>query len=175
MNILEVFDPPMCCSSGVCGPEVEPKLAQFSGDLDWLKSQGVEVRRFNLAQEPQRFVERAGVKALLDHSGSDELPQRVQDELGEPRAVDHVGLRRHPRERRVVEAERAVRQHLAGVGHVPEEIAILQRLGETQPDHDHEDEHREPDTPGARQDERTAVASGSRHVSDRGAGRGDHQ
>ena len=77
MNILEVFDPPMCCSSGVCGPEIEPKLAQFSGDLDWLKSQGVEVRRFNLAQEPQRFVERAAVKALLDRSGSDELPAIV--------------------------------------------------------------------------------------------------
>jgi hypothetical protein len=77
MRILEIFDPPMCCSSGVCGREVEPKLAQFSGDLDWLKGQGVEVRRFNLAQEPQRFVERAAVKALLDRSGSDELPAIV--------------------------------------------------------------------------------------------------
>jgi hypothetical protein len=72
----------MCCSTGVCGPEIDPKLAQFAGDLAWLKSRGVEVRRFNLAQEPRRFVENAAVKALLDRSGGDDLPAIVVgDEL----------------------------------------------------------------------------------------------
>lgn len=74
MTNVTVYDPPMCCSTGVCGPEVDPKLAQFAGDLDWLKAQGVEVRRFNLAQEPARFAENAAVKAILDRSGGDELP-----------------------------------------------------------------------------------------------------
>ena len=74
MTTVTVYDPPMCCSTGVCGPEVDPKLAQFAGDLDWLKAQGLEVRRLNLAQEPGRFVENAAVKALLDRSGGDELP-----------------------------------------------------------------------------------------------------
>jgi AhpD family alkylhydroperoxidase len=71
---ITVFDPPMCCSTGVCGPEVDPALAQFAGDLDWLKNQGVMVRRLNLAQEPASFAENAEVKAILDRSGSDELP-----------------------------------------------------------------------------------------------------
>lgn len=74
MTTVTVYDPPMCCSTGVCGPEVDPKLAQFAGDLDWLKAQGVEVRRINLAQEPGRFVENATVKAVLDRSGGDKLP-----------------------------------------------------------------------------------------------------
>ena len=74
MTTITVYDPPMCCSTGVCGPEVDPKLAQFAGDLDWLKTQGVEVQRINLAQEPGRFVENAAVKAVLDRSGGDELP-----------------------------------------------------------------------------------------------------
>lgn len=74
MTTLTVYDPPMCCSTGVCGPEVDPKLAQFAGDLDWLKSQGIQVRRFNLAQEPARFVENEAVKTILDRSGDDELP-----------------------------------------------------------------------------------------------------
>lgn len=74
MTTVTVYDPPMCCSTGVCGPEVDPKLAQFAGDLDWLKFRGVEVRRFNLAQEPARFAEHAAVKAVLDRSGTDELP-----------------------------------------------------------------------------------------------------
>ena len=82
MTTVTVYDPPMCCSTGVCGPEIDPKLAQFAGDLDWLKSCGVEVRRFNLAQEPGVFIENAAVKALLDRSGGDELPAiMVGDEL----------------------------------------------------------------------------------------------
>jgi AhpD family alkylhydroperoxidase len=80
MSVLEVYDPPMCCSIGVCGPDVDPKLAQFAGDLDWLKGQGVDVRRFNLAQEPVRFVEMSAVKTILDRSGGDELPAIVFDE-----------------------------------------------------------------------------------------------
>jgi hypothetical protein len=33
---VEVFDPPMCCSSGVCGPNVDPTLARLAADLHWL-------------------------------------------------------------------------------------------------------------------------------------------
>ena len=51
---LQVFDPAMCCSTGVCGPEVDTKLVQFAADLDWLKSQGVIVQRHNLSQTRQR-------------------------------------------------------------------------------------------------------------------------
>ena len=74
MTTLTVYDPPMCCSTGICGPDIDANLAQFAGDLDWLKSQGVEVRRFNLAQEPASFVANPDVKAILDRSGGDELP-----------------------------------------------------------------------------------------------------
>ena len=35
---IRVFDPAMCCSSGVCGPQVDPDLARFAADLDWLKA-----------------------------------------------------------------------------------------------------------------------------------------
>lgn len=77
MTKITIYDPPMCCSTGVCGPEVDPRLAQFAGDLAWLKGQGVDVQRINLAQEPARFAENAAVKALLDRSGGDELPAIV--------------------------------------------------------------------------------------------------
>jgi hypothetical protein len=80
MSVLEVYDPAMCCSTGVCGPDADPTLARFAGDLDWLKGQGVEVRRFNLAQEPLRFVENSAVKTIMDRSGGDELPSIVFEE-----------------------------------------------------------------------------------------------
>ncbi len=56
MSKVQVFDPPMCCATGVCGPEVDPALVRFASDLEWLKSSGVEVERFNLAQQPAAFV-----------------------------------------------------------------------------------------------------------------------
>ena len=37
---VRVFDPPMCCSTGVCGPSVDPVLVCFSAGIDWLKAQG---------------------------------------------------------------------------------------------------------------------------------------
>jgi AhpD family alkylhydroperoxidase len=56
MSKVQVFDPPMCCSTGVCGPDVDPALVRFASDLEWLESNGVEVERFNLSQEPAAFV-----------------------------------------------------------------------------------------------------------------------
>jgi hypothetical protein len=62
---LEVFDPAMCCSSGVCGPGVDPELSRFAGDLKWLSSRGISVARFNLAQQPAAFVANVVVNAAL--------------------------------------------------------------------------------------------------------------
>jgi hypothetical protein len=71
---LDVFDPAMCCSTGVCGPSVDPKLVQFAADLKWLQDQGVEVRRFNLAQNPTAFVENEWVNAALTEKNEEALP-----------------------------------------------------------------------------------------------------
>ena len=74
MTTLTVFDPAMCCNTGVCGPEVDSKLVQFAADLDWLKTLGVDVIRINLSQEPAAFVQNDKVKSVLDNSGVDGLP-----------------------------------------------------------------------------------------------------
>ena len=71
---VEVFDPPLCCPSGVCGPSVDPELTRISGDLHWLAEQGVTVERFNLAQQPQAFVANPTVAALLREAGNAALP-----------------------------------------------------------------------------------------------------
>lgn len=73
-QILQVFDPAMCCSTGVCGPEVDTKLVQFAADLDWLKSQGVIIQRHNLSQNPAAFVENEAVKTALTEKGEAALP-----------------------------------------------------------------------------------------------------
>jgi AhpD family alkylhydroperoxidase len=71
---VRVFDPAMCCSTGICGPSVDPQLVRFAADLDWLKSQGVAVERFNLSQQPGAFAEDAAVKSALETKGEAGLP-----------------------------------------------------------------------------------------------------
>ena len=73
MKKLEVFDPAMCCSTGVCGVEVDPVLAQFSADLKWVAEQGIHVERHNLGQEPQAFAANPTVLKEIE-TGLDRLP-----------------------------------------------------------------------------------------------------
>jgi AhpD family alkylhydroperoxidase len=71
---LQVYDPPMCCSTGMCGPSVDPVLVRFAADLEWIGQQGVPVERFNLAQQPGASVINAVVKQILEKDGNACLP-----------------------------------------------------------------------------------------------------
>ena len=70
----KVFDPPMCCSTGVCGPDEDDIPAQFASTLEGAKKQGASVDRYNLAQQPGAFAQDAKVKGLLESDGVDCLP-----------------------------------------------------------------------------------------------------
>jgi hypothetical protein len=79
MTTIQVFDPPMCCSTGVCGPAVDPKLVRFAGNLHWLANHGIRVERFNLTQQPQAFAANEAVKAALQAEGNACLPLILVD------------------------------------------------------------------------------------------------
>lgn len=76
-HVLKVFDPPLCCSSGVCGPEPDAELIGFAADVEWLRERGVEVRRFNPAHEPGAFTTDPLVRRALQERGSGCLPMVV--------------------------------------------------------------------------------------------------
>lgn len=76
---IRVFDPAMCCSTGVCGPSIDPELARFAADVDWLQTQGIKVDRFNLSQQPAAFAETAAVKEALGR-GVEVLPLVMVDD-----------------------------------------------------------------------------------------------
>lgn len=78
MKKLEVFDPAMCCSTGVCGVDVDPVLVQFAADLQWVAEQGVDVKRYNLGQEPQAFAANPAVLKEME-AGMERLPIIVVD------------------------------------------------------------------------------------------------
>lgn len=76
---LEVFDPPMCCATGICGNNVDTKLVTFASDLEWLKKQGIDVVRYGLSFEPNEFVKNETVKTTLQKDGNDSLPIVIAD------------------------------------------------------------------------------------------------
>lgn len=74
MKSVTVYDPAMCCSTGICGAEVDQTLVNFAADLDWLKSRGIPVTRINLSQEPGEFAANETVKSVLQNDGVEGLP-----------------------------------------------------------------------------------------------------
>lgn len=79
MASLQVFDRPLCCSTGICGPDVDPVLVAFAADLRWLAGKGVAVERINPAQQPQAFAAHPTVREELQTRGNDCLPLVLVD------------------------------------------------------------------------------------------------
>ncbi len=79
MSKVEVFEPALCCATGVCGEDVDQQLVMFSADLDFVASRGGDVARYNLASEPGTFAENHTVREFLQVAGSEGLPLILVD------------------------------------------------------------------------------------------------
>lgn len=79
MSKVEVFEPALCCATGVCGEDVDQQLVTFSADLDFVSGRGGDISRYNLASEPRAFAENDTVRAFLHVAGSVGLPLVLVD------------------------------------------------------------------------------------------------
>lgn len=79
MNKLEIFDPAMCCSTGVCGPSIDPDLLRISTVVNTLSKKGISVKRYNLSEEPGEYVKNKAVSTLLRSKGVKSLPITLVD------------------------------------------------------------------------------------------------
>ena len=73
---IEIYDPAMCCSTGVCGPSVDPELVRMQEALRQIQKQAPEVKieRYGLSADPQAFVANTAVAELLKNEGQQCLP-----------------------------------------------------------------------------------------------------
>jgi len=74
MKKMIIFEPAMCCSTGVCGPSVNHELLRISTVISNLKNNGVLVERYNLASNPQIFVDNKEINEMLNTNGAEILP-----------------------------------------------------------------------------------------------------
>jgi hypothetical protein len=99
---LEIYDSPMCCPTGVCGPSADPDLVRFATDLKWIEDHEVTVERHSLTQEPAAFAGNPIVLAACrEADGASCLPivlvdgERAKTPAGYPpraRLLDLLGL-----------------------------------------------------------------------------------
>ncbi len=79
MTTITVYDPAMCCSTGICGTDVDQRLVDLAADLDWLKAQGVHIQRFGLCREPAEFAANDTIRQIMQDSEGDDLPVFMVD------------------------------------------------------------------------------------------------
>ena len=79
MKKIEIFDPAMCCPTGLCGTNIDPELMRIAVVIETLKKQGIIVTRHNLRDEPQVYVSNKTVNEHLQKYGADALPITLVD------------------------------------------------------------------------------------------------
>ena len=79
MPVVRVYEPALCCNTGVCGEDVDQALVTFTADLAALAEQGADVARHNLANDPMAFATDETVRTFLQVAGSDGLPLTTVD------------------------------------------------------------------------------------------------
>ncbi len=77
---VEIFDPPMCCPTGLCGPSIDPALLDISEAILKLKTEfdgRATIDRYLLGQQPAKFVQHLEVIGRLKQGGVPVLPITV--------------------------------------------------------------------------------------------------
>lgn len=79
MTKIEIFEPAMCCSTGVCGASADPELLRIAAVTENLKKTGTYVARYNLSSDPKAFMQYEAVSNALYQNGEEALPITVMD------------------------------------------------------------------------------------------------
>lgn len=74
-----IYDPPMCCSTGVCGPNQDQSLIELQDTLTELKKSGVEIERYIITQSPEIFKKNPQILRLIQEQQLKVLPITTMD------------------------------------------------------------------------------------------------
>lgn len=85
MKKVEIFDPAMCCPTGVCGPSVDPELTRVASAVFSLEKKGFQITRYQLTSDPDKFAENEEITRIFKEQGPDALPVVLVD--GKPEKV----------------------------------------------------------------------------------------
>ena len=79
---IEIFDPPMCCPTGLCDPNIDPALLDVNEAILRIQKAfagKVEIQRYLLSQQGPKFMQTKEVMELLKKHGVEILPITMAD------------------------------------------------------------------------------------------------
>jgi hypothetical protein len=80
-GVVEIFDPPMCCSSGLCGPTIDQTLLDLSEAILTLERAGVKVARYQMTSQTDAFLGNSEVMRLVGERNTAALPITVVNDV----------------------------------------------------------------------------------------------
>lgn len=79
MKRMIIYEPAMCCPTGICGVGIDPELLRMTNVLGNLQSNGISVGRYNLTSAPQLFIKNEAIGKMLNDKGVSCLPITTVD------------------------------------------------------------------------------------------------
>lgn len=76
---LKIYDPALCCPTGLCGVNIDPELMRIAVVFETLKKKGIPVERFNLRDNPQVYVDNKTINDCLMKESADVFPITTLD------------------------------------------------------------------------------------------------
>lgn len=71
---VKIYDPALCCPTGLCGVNIDPELMRIAVVIESLKKKGIVIERFNLRDHPQIYVENKVINTYLMKESAEVLP-----------------------------------------------------------------------------------------------------
>ena len=74
MKEIQIYEPAMCCSTGLCGVSINQELLRVSTIINTLSNKGFKIVRYNLSANPEAFLQNTKVNKYLNDNGAEILP-----------------------------------------------------------------------------------------------------
>lgn len=80
MKAVRIYEPVMCCNTGVSGVGIDSELMRMSKLMKIFLKEGMDVKRLDLSKTPQEFMKNTEVMGLIQEKKTDILPITVVED-----------------------------------------------------------------------------------------------
>lgn len=79
MKKVIIYDPALCCPTGLCGVNIDPELMRIAVVVETMKRKGIIIERYNLRDNPQVYIDIKTINDFLMKEGVEKLPVTTVD------------------------------------------------------------------------------------------------
>ncbi|MCH8496006.1 MAG: arsenite efflux transporter metallochaperone ArsD [Balneolales bacterium] len=76
---IQIFEPNLCCSTGVCGPTPDKDLINLQQTVQAANKAGIKIERYAINQQPLAFTGNDTIRAYIKENGTGNFPVTLVD------------------------------------------------------------------------------------------------